>query len=91
MCLLPGVRDLLALAAANPRRYPCLFESAASGGTQARYDMLLAFPQDSLTLFADCRVRDARGADRGADFLGALDAAWRVDYAANADSRGSPR
>jgi anthranilate synthase component 1 len=85
-CTLPGVRDLLTLAAANPRRYPCLFESAAGGGTQARYDMLLAFPQDSLTLCADGRVRDSAGADRGADFLGALDAAWRADYSADADS-----
>ena len=76
-CILPGVRDLLPLAAANPRRYPCLFESAASGGPQARYDMLLAFPQDALVLGADGRVRNAEGADRGADFLAALDAAWR--------------
>jgi len=86
-CTLPGVRDLLALAAANPRHYPCLFESAAGGGTQARYDMLLAFPQDSLTLCADGRVRDANGADRGADFLGVLDAAWRAECVAHADSR----
>jgi len=74
---LPGIRDLLPLAAANPRRYPCLFESAASAGPQARYDMLLAFPQDALVLGADGRVRNAHGDDRGADFLAALDAAWR--------------
>jgi anthranilate synthase component 1 len=86
-CTLPGVRDLLALAAANPQRYPCLFESAAGGGTQARYDILLAFPQDSLMLCADDRVRDANGVDRGTDFLRTLDAAWRAEYLPHTDSR----
>jgi anthranilate synthase component 1 len=75
--VLDGVRDLLPFAAANPTRYPCLFESAAGGGTQARYDILLAFPQDALTLSADGRVRGASGNDCGRNFLDALDAAWR--------------
>jgi anthranilate synthase component I len=79
---LDGVRDLLPLAATMPQRYPCLFESAASGGTQARFDILLAFPTDSLTLTRDGRVRDAAGNDRGNNFLFALDEAWsaaRID------------
>src|SRR6185295_3170387 len=63
-------------AAANPQRYPCLLESVASGGTQARFDVLFAFPQEALTLHRDGRVRDSDGVDRGANFLGALDAAW---------------
>jgi anthranilate synthase component 1 len=88
---LPGVRDLLALAAANPRRYPCLFESAAGGGAQARYDMLLAFPQDALTLGADGRVRGASGNDCGRDFLDALDAAWRKVRVAPKPSFASPQ
>jgi anthranilate synthase component 1 len=79
---LPGVRDLLPLAAANPQRYPCLLESAASGGTQARYDVLLALPRDALMLGADGRVRDAAGNDCGSDFLDALDAAWRRERVA---------
>ncbi|MBS0570541.1 MAG: chorismate-binding protein, partial [Proteobacteria bacterium] len=70
---LPGACDLLALAAANPRRYPCLLESAAPSA-RSRYDILFAFPQDALTLRADGRVRDAAGRDGGADFLAALDA-----------------
>ncbi|HET9189294.1 MAG TPA: aminodeoxychorismate synthase, component I, partial [Rudaea sp.] len=53
-----GARDLLALAAANPRRYPCLLESAVSS-VRSRYDILFAFPQDALALHADGRVRDA--------------------------------
>jgi len=84
---LPGIRDLLPLGAANPVRYPCLFESAASAGPQARYDMLLAFPQDALMLGADGRVRNAHGDDRGADFLAALDAAWRRERCDSGASR----
>ncbi len=75
---LPGVRDLLPFAAANPQRYPCLLESVIHG-TQSRYDVLLAFPQDALTLHRDGRVRDMQNRDRGAHFLDALDAAWRLD------------
>jgi anthranilate synthase component 1 len=37
---LPRLPDLLALAAADPRRYPCLLESVASGPATARYDLL---------------------------------------------------
>ncbi|MBS0557429.1 MAG: aminodeoxychorismate synthase component I [Proteobacteria bacterium] len=73
---LPGARDLLALAAANPRRYPCLLESVAEGAN-ARYDILFAFPGDSIALAADGRVRDADGNERGTDFLDALDCEWR--------------
>jgi anthranilate synthase component 1 len=73
-----GARDLLALAAANPRRYPCLLESAVSSA-RSRYDILFAFPQDALALHTDGRVRDAAGNDRGTDFLAALDHAYRAD------------
>jgi anthranilate synthase component I len=76
---LPGVRDLLPLAAANPQRYPCLLESVTHGGAQARYDILFAFPQDALTLHHDGRTRDSRGHDRGTRFLDALDADWQQD------------
>jgi anthranilate synthase component 1 len=77
---LPGAHDLLPLAAADPRRYPCLLESAASA-TMSRYDILFAFPQDSLALHADGRVRDAAGNDRGANFLDVLDREWRDAHA----------
>ena len=75
---LTGTHDLLALAAADPDRYPCLLESVASGGAPARYDVLCAFPQDALVLGRDGRVRDAGGAIRGARWLDALDDAWRA-------------
>jgi anthranilate synthase component 1 len=71
---LPGTRDLLALAAAFPQRYPGLLESAARGA-HARWDILFAFPQDALILYPDGRVRDAHGVERGPRFLRALDEA----------------
>jgi anthranilate synthase component I len=67
---LPGRRDLLALAAALPERYPCLLESVADGSTQSRFDILFAYPQDSIRLDSFCDKR------KDHDFLAALDSAW---------------
>ena len=74
-----GRRDLLTPAAAFPGRYPCLLESVLHGTAQARYDILFAFPRDSLTLAADGGVRNAAGAVVGTCFLDALDAAWQLE------------
>ena len=82
-----GARDLLPLAAANRQRYPGLLESTAQGGPHARYDILFAFPNDELILQRDGCVRDARGNDRGAKFLDALDAAWQSERSAEVDER----
>ncbi len=73
---LAGCRDLLAVAAAFPQRYPGLLESSAPGA-HARWDILFAFPQDAIILHPDGRVRDASGGDRDGRFLDALDKAWR--------------
>src|SRR5579885_1686308 len=83
---LPGCRDLLPLASADPRRYPCLLESAACGA-KARWDILFAFPQQTLSLHADGRVRDASGTDCGTGFLQALDRT----FARNRKQFDSPR
>ena len=64
---LPGLRDLLPLAASNPARYPCLLESVSGGGNTARYDILFAFPQ---------RCIELRPGSSDI-FLDSLDAAWR--------------
>jgi anthranilate synthase component 1 len=74
---LDGRRDLLALAAAWPQRYPGLLESVADGTAQARYDILFGFPQDELRLDTDGRVRDGHGTLHSGTFLDALDDAWR--------------
>jgi anthranilate synthase component I len=76
---LHGRRDLLAPAAAFPDRYPCLLESVLHGTPQARYDILFAFPQDSLTLTTDGGLRNAAGDVAGVRFLDALDAAWQAE------------
>ena len=74
--LLQGRRDLLALASAQPRRYPGLLESVADGTGHARYDVLFAFPEAELRLDVDGRVRDADDNVHPGRFLEVLDAAW---------------
>ena len=66
----PWSGDLLALHAANPDRYPFLLESVASGTSQGRFDILFAFPGDTLTLDAGRRLS---GPGQGTGFLAALD------------------
>ncbi len=83
--VLGGRRDLLAPAAAFPQRYPCLLQSVLHGTPQARFDLLFAFPRDSLTLAADGRVRNAAGEAVGTRFLDALDAAWQAEHQSRED------
>ncbi len=61
-----GCRDLLALHHLNPQRYPFLLESVTHGASQGRFDILFAFPGESLA----CSLGD------GTDFLRELDARW---------------
>jgi len=76
---LHGRRDLLAPAAAFPERYPGLLQSVTQGSAQARYDILFAFPQDSLTLGEDGLLRNGMGEARTGRFLDALDEAWTAE------------
>jgi 4-amino-4-deoxychorismate synthase (2-amino-4-deoxychorismate-forming) component I len=87
---LAGTRDLLPLAAANPRRYPALLESVAKGGSRTRYDILFAFPRAELRLGADGRVVDGEGVVVGTRFLDALDAAWTAERSAAASDAEVP-
>lgn len=74
---LPGVLDLLALHAANPRRYPYLLESAGGTGRLGRYDILCAFPGRELQLGPDGILKGQIPGERPTqDFLDALDQAW---------------
>ncbi|MBI3775968.1 MAG: aminodeoxychorismate synthase component I [Gammaproteobacteria bacterium] len=61
-------RNLLDLHRLNPQRYPFLLQSVAHGTVQARYDILFAFPQHSVTL----------NAGESGDFLAVLDREWRA-------------
>lgn len=76
---LHGRRDLLAPAAAFPERYPCLLQSVVRGTPQTRFDLLFAFPQDSLTLHANGRLVDGQGIEQEGGFLDALDRAWQAE------------
>lgn len=61
--------DLLHLHQLNPDRYPFLLESVANGTSHSRYDILFAFPGDSITL-------DAHGKQQP-DFLQQLADRWQ--------------
>lgn len=71
-----GFPDLLALHALNPLRYPCLLESVAHGTSQARYDILFAFPGDRLSLNALDGLSGQPKNLASNDFLAALDVTW---------------
>jgi anthranilate synthase component 1 len=74
--------DLLRLHELNPQRYPHLLQSATPG-PHAGYDILFAFPEDTLSLEA---TGNLSGAESGATvFLDALDALWRREAYAHND------
>lgn len=78
--VLSGQTDLLALAAAQPARYPALFESVAHGTRHTRFDILCAFPQTQIRLDADCTLtRDGIALEAHRGFLDALDHAWSAE------------
>jgi anthranilate synthase component 1 len=74
---LSGQRDLLALAAAFPERYCGLLQSVVRGTAQARYDILFAPIDESLSLLPDGQLRDGAGHPLPGRFLDALDARWQ--------------
>jgi len=76
----PYGRDLaLSLHQSAPDRYPFLLESAARGTPQGRYDILFAFPDESLVLDASGDLR-GHGAAGGHDFLTALNGWWQHEH-----------
>lgn len=74
---------LLAAHAANPQRYPALFESAAAGAATGRFDILFACPGGTLTLRADQRLTDESGSEVHDSFLNALDQWWSRERTAS--------
>jgi anthranilate synthase component 1 len=84
---LPSIPDLAGLHRRAPRRYPFLLNSVSGAAGQSRYDILFAFPQGELAVFADetgasvlrasgTVAGAARPAQGGGGFLDALDRAW---------------
>lgn len=80
--------DTLSLHAAFPERYPYFLESAASGTPHGRYDILFAFPGESLRLD---RARGLHGPHAGrTGFLGALDEWQMAEQSVALDDSGLP-
>jgi len=76
-----GFPDLLDLHALNPERYPHLLESVAHQTPQARFDILFAFPGETLTLDKSGVTRqDGNVVDNG--FLDTLHLLWRSSVVA---------
>lgn len=75
---LPTDTDLLALHRKDPKRYPALLESVASGTAQGRWDLLLVANGDGLRLDADGITRNLQGGIETGDFLEALDRQWQA-------------
>lgn len=72
---LPACCDFLDLHIYQPGRYPFLLESVADGTAQGRFDILFAFPGESLCLDETWQLSGAH-AGAGKGFLAALDACW---------------
>jgi len=70
--------DLLSLHARQPGRYPCLLESVLQGSAQARYDILFAFPGETLQLDNGLHLNRPGSGAEAHDFLHQFDAWWRA-------------
>lgn len=76
--------DLLSLQRADPQRYPVLLQSAAVSSAN-RHDVLMAFPQQRLTLHGNGQLRlpDMNQDAKGLSFLDALDQWWLQEQTAS--------
>lgn len=70
-----GQQNLLALHQSNPNLYPFLLESVATS-TSSRFDILFAFPQETLTLSSKEELSGYSDID-GNDFLDNLSQWWK--------------
>jgi anthranilate synthase component 1 len=68
--------SLLALHAAYPGRYPALLESAAAGPELGRFDILFAYPRETMTLRADGELVSSEGSTSNQTFLSQFDRWW---------------
>jgi len=70
-----GPDELRKLNQTHPSRYPFLLQSTARGDNLGRYDILFAFPADSLALNSSTGLT-GHGAEDHTGFLDALDEWW---------------
>lgn len=80
-----GPDELRRLNQAFPSRYPFLLQSTTRGGNIGRFDILFAFPEDSLVLQRAGTLSGNVGRDE-TRFLQALDRWWFAERAEVADS-----
>jgi anthranilate synthase component 1 len=80
-----GPDELRRLNQIHPSRYPFLLQSTARGGELGRFDILFAFPGDSLVLSSNGDL-SGQGAAKQTQFLQALDEWWSEEKTAAADS-----
>ncbi|MBI2779451.1 MAG: aminodeoxychorismate synthase component I [Gammaproteobacteria bacterium] len=81
--------DLLGLHLAHPQRYPFLLESVAHGTPHARYDILFAFPGQSLALTDYHTLKGDGLLVNGLDFLDNLDAWWARERTPTTDAESN--
>jgi len=72
---LAGAGDLQRLHREHPSRYPFLLQSTTRGGALGRFDILFAFPGETLELSTSGRLAGQKAAG-GRNFLNALDQWW---------------
>lgn len=70
--------DLLQLHESNSQRYPFLLQSVAHGTPQARFDILFAFPGQTLTLHKNGQLDIDGVVEKKQGFLRQLDQLWRA-------------
>ena len=75
---LPGPIDFRALHKARPDRYPFLLQSTSSDASLGRFDILFAFPGETLSL-EGLNNLSGPGSESGVDFLLALDKWWQQE------------
>ena len=80
-----GPDELRRLNQIHPSRYPFLLQSTAHGGELGRFDILFAFPGDSLVLSGSGDL-SGRGAEKRTQFLKALDDWWSEEKTADTGS-----
>ncbi len=81
--------DLLGLHLAHPQRYPFLLESVAHGTPHARYDILFAFPGQSLALTDFHTLKGDGLLVNGLGFLDNLDAWWARERIPTTDAESN--
>jgi len=78
VCALAQPVDLLELHRLSPQRYPFLLQSTVARPPLGRYDILFAFPGESLELAGNGQLRGAHS-NTAPGFLAALDELWRKE------------